>query len=75
MDHLTEGRAAGRASQRIDLELRIDNTDAAQEVDQHQDDLGIHARVLRAEEFRIELVELAEPTFLRGVRDGTWDRW
>ena len=64
VDHLAEGRAAGRAAQGIDLELRIGYADAAQEVDEHQDDLGVHARVLRAEQLRVELVELAEPTFL-----------
>ncbi len=61
------GRAAGRATETVDLQRDIRNLRFGKEVAEHRQNLGIDLRVGNADRFGADLVKLAIASFLRAL--------
>ena len=57
-------RAAGRTAERVDLQGEVLQAELAEEFHHHADDLGVGFRLLGAEAFAVDLMELAHTALL-----------
>ncbi len=64
-DRLAKGGPARGAAEGIDLQSQLPKPEFFQKVEQHQDQLRIGARVIRAEDLGVDLMELSVTPLLR----------